>query len=300
MKNALTQTYDQTQSVEPPFAVGGPDAGTTPVTFPLPPELLAKLRAAEGEGLSRDPKNNPHKTIRLLQDKDAGSKWCPFGARAGQYLVGDTLCDDFTLTPILFLDAYFEWKVDGGGPGGTHHALPADARWDPKGRCWFRDNGNSVEEGAEIIGLVNGEVYSQSFRLGALKVARQLNSAAGALLIETDQGPVQLPFYGANWRLAAIERHSSNGKSFWQETYEHIGTVGQSGGPSWKDFNRCQALCRFLTRSIKPATATGVEEKTDQAESAPPFWESPPESDAPPPTGDDPPRSFEDLDKFQF
>jgi hypothetical protein len=44
----------------------------------------------------------------------------------------------------------------------------------------------------------------------------------------------------------------------------------------------------------------GVEEKTDQAASEPPFWANPPESDAPPPTGDDQPPSFEDLDKISF
>jgi hypothetical protein len=70
MQNASTQTYDPAQSVAAQSAVGGPDAGTTPVIFPLPPELLAKLRAVEGEGLSRDPKNKPRKIIKLLQDKD--------------------------------------------------------------------------------------------------------------------------------------------------------------------------------------------------------------------------------------
>jgi hypothetical protein len=263
-------------------------------TSSLPLELLAKLRDAEGEGLSRDPKNNPRKTIKLLQDKDARSKWCPPGARAGQYLVGGSLCDNFTCTPILYKDIYIEWKVDGGGGPETHYALPADAKWDQEARCWFRDNGNSVEEGAEIISLVNGEVCPQSFRLGALKVARQLNSAAGALVIETDQGPVQLPFYGANWRMGAIEKHASNGKSFWQETYEHVGTVGQPGGPTWDEFDRCQALCRFLTRSIKPARVAGTAEETDQAASEPPFWENPPESDAPPLIEDDPPPPTED------
>jgi hypothetical protein len=235
------------------------NVGTSPV--PLSPERLAKLRNAEGEGLSRDPKNNPRKTIKLLQEKDARSKWCPPGARAGQYQVGDTLCDNFICTPILFLNSYIEWTVSGGGGPETHYELPADTKWDQEARCWFRDNGNSVGEGAEIIGLVNGEVSSRMFRLGAVKVARQLNSAAGALVIETDQGPVQLPFYGANWRMGAIEKHGSNGKSYWQETYELIGTVGQPGGPSWDEFDRCQALCRILTRSIKPATAAGVEGK---------------------------------------
>jgi hypothetical protein len=128
------------------------------------------------------------------------------------------------------------------------------------------------------------------FRLGAVKVARQLNSAAGALLIETDQGPVQLPFYGANWRMGAIEKP---GSSFWQETYEHIGTIGQPGGPSRDDFNRCQALCGFLTKSIKPATAAGVEEKIDQVASETPFWENPPEPDLPPLT-------LEDLENMRF
>jgi hypothetical protein len=269
-------------------------------TVSLPPELLAKLRAADGEGLSRDPKDNLRETIKLLQDKDARGKWCPSDARAGQYLVGGTVCDSFICTPILYRNTYTEWKPDGGGYVDTHYVLPDDSKWDQEARCWSRDNGNSVAEGAEITGLVNGEVYSQSFRLGALKVARQLNSAAGALVIETDQGPVQLPFYGANWRMGAMEKHKSNGKSFWQETYEFIATVGQPGGPSWDTFNRCQALCRFLTRSIKPATVAGVEGKAEKAATAAPFWENPPESDAPPSTGDDPPRSSEDLDKIEF
>jgi hypothetical protein len=167
MKNDPTQTYDQAQSVEASTPVGGADAATTHVISSLSADFLAKLRAVEGEGLSRDPKNNPRKTIKLLQDKDARSKYCPPGARAGQYLIGGVLCDNFILTPILYFDAYVEWKVNAGGGPETHCALPADAKWDQEARCWIRDNGNSVEEGAQIIGLVNGEVSSHMFRLGA-------------------------------------------------------------------------------------------------------------------------------------
>ena len=52
MQDASTRTYLQPQPVS------------------LSPDLVAKLKAAQGEGLSRDPKNNPRKTIKLLQDKD--------------------------------------------------------------------------------------------------------------------------------------------------------------------------------------------------------------------------------------
>jgi hypothetical protein len=117
MKNNPSHTYDQAQSVEESTPVGGPDAGNTHVISSLSADFLAKLRAVEGQGLSRDPKNNARKTIKLLQDKDAGSKYCPPGARAGQYQVGDTLCDNFICTPILFLNSYIEWKIKRGwGP----------------------------------------------------------------------------------------------------------------------------------------------------------------------------------------
>ena len=49
------------------------------MTNALSPEILAKLRAADGEGLSHDPKNNPPKVVQLLQDKAVGSSWCPSG-----------------------------------------------------------------------------------------------------------------------------------------------------------------------------------------------------------------------------
>jgi hypothetical protein len=267
---------------------------------PVSPELLAKLRAAEGEGLSRDPKNNPRKTIKLLTDKDdelkPGSNWYREGARAGQYLIGDRLCDNFILTPILYLDAYVEWKPDGGGYVDTLYVLPDDAKWDPKARCYFRANGNSVEDGADIVGLVDHDVCWLSFRGPAVTVARHYNSAASALTVEN----VQLAFFGANWRIGSVEKPGLKGKSYWRTTYELVATVGEPGGPSWDDFDRCGGLCRFLIRSIKPATVAGVEEKIDQAASATPFWENPPESDAPPPTGDDPPRTFEDLVKIPF
>ena len=113
---------------------------------PISPELLAKLRDAEGEGLSHDPKNNPPKIIRLLQDKDEGSKWCPSGARAGQYLIGDTLSDDFIWTPVKFQDTFIEWTVDPRRYVATHHALPHDAKWDAKKRYYLRANRNSVEK----------------------------------------------------------------------------------------------------------------------------------------------------------
>jgi hypothetical protein len=287
MQNDSTQAYDQAQSVKPPSAVIGPDARTTPAVFPLPAGLLAKLRAAEGEGLSHDPKNNPRKTIKLLTDKDdevkPGNNWYREGARAGQYLIGDRLCDSFILTPILYLDAYVEWKPDGGGYVDTHYVLPDDAKWDPKARCYFRANGNSVEDGADIVGLVDHEVYWLSFRGPAVTVARNFNSAASALTVEN----VQLPFFGANWRIRSVEKRSSKGKIYWQATYELVAKVCEPGGPNWDDFDRCRALCCILTKSIKPATAAGVEENTGQATSEPPFWENPPESDAPPPTEDD-------------
>jgi hypothetical protein len=287
MHNASTQTYDQSQSVQAPSAAGGPDAGTALPAFSLPAELLAKLRAAEGEGLSRDPKNKPRKTIKLLTDKDdelkPGSKWYREGARAGQYLIGDTLYDDFILTPILYLDAYVEWKPDGGGYADTHYVLPDDAEWDAAARCWFRANGNSVERGADIVGLVSHEVYWLSFRGAAITVARNFNSAPSDLTVKN----VLLPFFGANWRIGSVEKRSSKGTSYRQITYEHVANVGMPGGPSWDEFDRCRALCRILTKSITPATVVGVEEKTDHAASEPQFWENPPESDAPPPTEDD-------------
>ena len=201
-------------------------------TVSLPPGLLAKLRAAEGEGLSRDPKNNPRKTIKLLTDKDdelkPGSNWYREGARAGQYLIGDRLFDNFILTPILYLDARVEWKPDGGGYMDTYYVLPDDAKWDPKARCYFRANGNSVEDGADIVGLVVHDVYWLSFRGPAVTVARNFNSAASALTVEN----VQLPFFGANWRIGSVEKRSSKGKIYWRTTYELVATVGKPGGPS--------------------------------------------------------------------
>jgi hypothetical protein len=294
MQNASKQTYNQTQSVEAPPAAGGPDAGTALPAFSLPAEFLAKLRAADGEGLSRDPKNNPRKTIKLLTDKDdalkPGSNWYREGARAGQYLVGDKLCDDFVLTPILYLDVYVEWKTD-GGPPETHYTLPPDAKWDPKARCYFRANGNSVEDGAEIVGLVNHEVCWLNFRGAAVAVARGFNWAASNLTIEN----VQLPFFGANWGIASLGKRSSKGKNYQQTTYEYIASVGQPGGPSLDDFDRCQGLYRLLTKMYAPTKLTGTEDKGEEA-AVPAFWENPPESDLPPPIGDDPRRSFEDLD----
>src|SRR5579871_770469 len=264
----------------------------------LPSEFLAKLRAAEGEGLSRDPKNNPRKTIKLLTDKDdelkPGSKWYREAARAGHYLIGDKLCDTFVLTPIVYLDAYVEWSPDGGGYVDTHYLLPDDAKWDAAARYYFRANGNQVEEGAEIVGLVNGEVYGLSFRGAAVVVARNFNSAAGDLMIED----VQIPFFGANWRIGSVEKRSAKGRTYWQATYAHNAMVGQPGGPTLDDFDRCRALCRCLRKSMKPATGAGAEWEIDVTASEPTLWESPPESDAPPPTGDDPPRTFEDLGKI--
>jgi hypothetical protein len=191
----------------------------------LPPAPLAKLQAAAGEGLSRDPKNNPRKTIKLLTDKDdelkQGSNWYREGARAGQYLIGDKLSDNFILTPIIYLDAHVEWKPDGGGYVDTYYVLPDDAKWDPKARCYFRANGNSVEDGADIVGLVDHDVYWLSFRGPAVTVARNFNSAASALTVEN----VQLPFFGANWRIGSVEKRSSKGKNYWQTTYELVANV---------------------------------------------------------------------------
>ena len=231
MQNNSTQSYAQVQSVKQPSAVTSP-AQTTPVIFPLPAGLLAKLRAAEGEGLSRDPKNNPRKIIKLLTDKDGelkpGSNWYRKGARAGQYLIGDRLCDNFVLTPILYLDAHVEWKPDGGGYVETYYVLPDDTKWDPKARCYFRANGNSVEDGADIVGLVDHDVCWLSFRGPAVTVARSFNSAASNLIIEN----VQLPFFGANWRIGSAEKRSLKGKNYWQTTYEFVAIVSKPDGPT--------------------------------------------------------------------
>jgi hypothetical protein len=272
--------------------------GYRPVTNSLSFEILAKLRAAEGEGLSHDPKNNPPKIVQLLQEKAVGSSWCPTGAKAGQYLIGDTLCDDFVWTPIKFNDTFMEWTVKPRGYVTTHDALPEDASWDAKARCWFRSNGNSVEEAAQIRGLINGEVCTQSFSLSALAVARSLNSAASKLTAETDGPPIRLPFFAANWRMGSIEKYNTtNGKSFWQPTYQIVGTIGQPGGPSGDEFDRCRRFCQLSTKLI------ALPESTSNAASnnnAAPDAEGPPESDAPPPTGDDTPRSLADLEDIPF
>jgi hypothetical protein len=272
--------------------------GYRTMTNALSSELLAKLRAAEGEGLSHDPKNNPPKLVQLLQDKAVGSSWCPSGARAGQYLIGDTLCDDFVWTSVKFKDTFIEWTVKPRGYVTTHDALPEDASWDAKARCWFRSNGNSVEEAAENLGLINGKVCTQSFSLSALAVARSLNSAASKLTAETDGPPIRLPFFAGNWRMGSIEKHNTTtGKSFWQPTYQHVGTIGEPGGPSGDGFDRCRRLCQLLTKSAVPAASrTDATNDNNAARDA----EEPPESDAPPPTGDDTPRSLADLEDIPF
>jgi hypothetical protein len=263
----------------------------------ISPDFHAKLRAAEGEGLSHDPKNNPPKIVRLLQDKDEGSKWCPSSARAGQYFIGDVLCDDFIWTPIKFLDTFIEWGVNRSGYVDTYYALPDDAKFHPKARCYLRTNKNSVEEAAEIVGLINGEVCRQSFLMGALAVARSLNSAASNLTAETDEPLVRLPFFAANWRMGSTEKYNSNGKKIWLPTYQFVATIGQPGGPSRDDFDRCRRLCQLLTKSAAlAASRTDATNDNNAARHA----EEPPESDAPPPTGDDTPRSLADLEDIPF
>jgi hypothetical protein len=212
--------------------------------------MLERLDAAQGKGLSQAESDNPRRFIKLLQAKDdqlkQGTKWYRSGARAGQYLIGDALCDDFTWTPILYLRAHVEWKVDGGGYVETHYTLPGDANWDSNARCYFRANGNSVEEGAEVAGLINGAVWWFAFRMGAVAVARNLNAAANALRLRTANGLVRLPFFGASYRMGSIERLGSNGKSYWQPTFQFVARVGEEGGPTWDEFYRCDELCDAL------------------------------------------------------
>jgi hypothetical protein len=267
------------------------------MTNALSPEFLAKLRAAEGEGLSRDPKNNPRKKIRLLQEKDEGSKWCPAGARAGQYLIDEVPCANFIWTPVKFLDTFIEWGVDGNRFFHTHYALPDDAKWDSKARCYFRTNGNSVEEAAEIVGLINREAYWQSFSKGALNVARSANAQALTLAVETNDEPVQLPFYGTSWEVGSFGKEGSNGKTYFQPTYKLHGIVGEPDGPSGDEFDLGHRLCQLVTRSITP-TKLRIESASDN--NAAPNAEGPPDSDAPPPTGDDTPRSLADLEDIPF
>ena len=91
--------------------------------------------------------------------------------QAGQYLIGDTLCDDFIRTPIKFLDTFIEWGVDRTGYIDTYYALPDDAKFDPKARCYLRTNRNSVEEAAEIVGLIN-DVFCGAYFQGVARVPR--------------------------------------------------------------------------------------------------------------------------------
>jgi hypothetical protein len=264
---------------------------------PLTSEALEKLEAAQGKGLSQSAKDNPRRTIKLLQGKDdelkEGSRWYRAGARAGQYLLGDTLRDHFVWTPILYLNTFVEWKVRGEGYAGTHYALPPDAKWDAEARCYFCTNRNSVEEGAEIVGLVNGEVWWLAFRMGALAVARHLNGAANSLRLKTANELVRLPFFGANYRMASIEKQGSSGKTHWLPTFEFVARVGEEGGPTWDDFHRCYELCDALN----PIPL--VQPKNEWAGTS--QSEEPPDSGAPPPTGDDSPRSLDDLeDEIRF
>jgi hypothetical protein len=133
--------------------------------------------------------------------------------------------------------------------------------------------------------------------MGALVVARSLNSAASNLTAETDEPLVRLSFFAANWRMGSTEKYNSNGKRIWLPTYQLVATIGQPGGPSWDNFDRCRRLCQVLAASI--ALAKSMADATNGSDAAP-YAQGPPESDAPPPTGDDSPRSLADLEEIPF
>ena len=90
-----------------------------------------------------------------------------------------------------------------------------------------------------------------------------------------------------------MDKPGSNGNTYWLPTYELVATVGQEGGPSWDDFDRCRRLYQRLTERIA-LEKSRIDAKSDN--NAPQAWANPPKSDAPPPTGEDTPRSFDDLD----
>jgi hypothetical protein len=78
-----------------------------------------------------------------------------------------------------------------------------------------------------------------SFSLSALAVARSLNSAASKLTAKTDEPPIRLPFFAANWRMGATEKRNSNGKSFWQPTYQLVGTISVTNGRCGRPVLHC-------------------------------------------------------------
>jgi hypothetical protein len=98
-------------------------------------------------------------------------------------------------------------------------------------------------------------------------------------------------------RAARPEKYNSNGKGIWLPTYQLVATIGQPGGPSWDNFDRCGRLCQVLAASI--ALAKSRTDATNGSDAAP-RAQGPPESDAPPPTGDDWPRSLADLEEIPF
>ena len=58
--------------------------------------------------------------------------------------------------------------------------------------------------------------------------------------------------------MGSTEKHNSNGKSFWQPTYQHVATIGKPGGPSGDGFDRGRRVCHQLTGS-----AALAESRTD-------------------------------------
>jgi hypothetical protein len=63
------------------------------------------------------------------------------------------------------------------------------------------------------------------------------------------------------------EKYNSNGKGIWLPTYQLVATIGQPGGPSWDNFDRCRRLCQLPAASI--ALAKSRTDATNGSDAAP-------------------------------
>lgn len=247
----------------------------------LPDFLQASMLEDAGLGLSQQQEDNTVPLIYLLQaNSPATKKSNPAyveGASAGdiwkrnsvhrELVPGD---EGFLFQPCFFEKVWIEWRPNRGGLAGIHKEKPVDAKEESvmvEGRerkVWMRENGNTVVETRQHVGLAEGEPYVISLSSTGHSVSRQWMQQMNQHMVPgtTDKAAS----FSRKYRLTTVER-SKDGNSWF------IFKVTDAGWVSPEEYMQGRNLHKAFDSGIKKAADVEQFEHDGESneEDAPPF-----------------------------
>jgi hypothetical protein len=239
----------------------------------IPGRSLAFMEEDSGKGLSFAAEDNIVPLIYTLQAlspavNKRNSAYVE-GAEPGDFLKKNSIhgplvkgTEGMLFQPCYFEKVWIEWKPNRGGFAGIHKERPVDAmekeiiiEGKPR-KAWMRDNGNTVIETRQHVGLADGEPYVISLSSSGHTVSRQWMQMMNQQYLPGKNKIAAS--WAKKYRLTTMERSNNSGQTWFVIKPEDL---GDSGWVNEEEYMRGKQLYQAFSRGEKEAAV--AEEHTN-------------------------------------